>query len=299
LRSVVVSGPRQQLGLSVAVSADGEMGRRLAPSSVNRVLSAVSSFYEYVILTGWGGANPIERRPDPALARVSERRRPALGSSSRQRPVRRTVRVKTVERLPRPLEPEAVEALVAAARSSRDRALLLVMVEGGLRPGEALGLCLDDIAYGKRRVIIRHRDDHPRGVRAKSRTERVVDLHEGPALAALSAYVMNERPAEAITPLIFVVGAGPRRGQPLSYDGLVRMFARCAERAGIRQPWVTPHSLRHTHATRMWEAGMRELTLQRRLGHASAESTRRYTRVSDSQVVSEYRTALGQHGDNA
>jgi integrase len=43
----------------------------------------------------------------------------------------------------------------------------------------------------------------------------------------------------------------------------------------------------------MWEGGMRELTLQRRLGHASPEATRVYTRVSDSIVVAEYRRALG------
>jgi integrase len=56
---------------------------------------------------------------------------------------------------------------------------------------------------------------------------------------------------------------------------------------------MTPHSLRHTHATRMWEGGMRELTLQKRLGHASAESTRLYTRISDPAVVADYRRALG------
>jgi integrase len=45
----------------------------------------------------------------------------------------------------------------------------------------------------------------------------------------------------------------------------------------------------------MWEGGMRELTLQRRLGHASVESRRVYTRVSDHQVVADYRRALGQN----
>jgi integrase len=290
LRAVVSTGPAQRLGLSVA----GRSGRRLSPASVNRALAAVSSFYEFVILGGLGeGGNPIEQRPDPALARVSERHHPALGSSSRQRPVRRSVRVKTVERLPRPLDEPVVQALLGAARCLRDRALLLLMLEGGLRPGEALGLRLEDIAYGRRRVTVRHRDDHPAGVRSKSRTERVVDLHEGQALAALSAYVMSERPQDSVSSLVFVIGAGARRGQPLSYDGLVRMFARCAQRAGVRQPGITPHTLRHTHATRMWEAGMRELALQRRLGHASPESTRRYTRVSDPLVVAEYQRALG------
>jgi integrase len=74
---------------------------------------------------------------------------------------------------------------------------------------------------------------------------------------------------------------------------LVKLFARHCERVGIRQPWVTPHALRHTHATRLWENGMRELTLQKRLGHASPDSTRVYTKVSDPLVVAEYRQALG------
>nr|WTB28408.1 hypothetical protein OG781_01405 [Streptomyces sp. NBC_00830]WTB35674.1 hypothetical protein OG781_45175 [Streptomyces sp. NBC_00830] len=68
------------------------------------------------------------------------------------------------------------------------------MLHGGLRPGEVLGLHLDDLAYGRRRVVVRHRDDHPKGVRSKSRVERVVDLHEAATLATVSAYVMNERP---------------------------------------------------------------------------------------------------------
>ena len=73
----------------------------------------------------------------------------------------------------------------------------------------------------------------------------------------------------------------------------MKLFARACTRAGIREAWVTPHTLRHTHATRMWEGGMRELTLQKRLGHASMESTRLYTRVSDHEVVADYRRALG------
>jgi integrase/recombinase XerD len=168
------------------------------------------------------------------------------------------------------------------------------MLDGGLRPGEALGLHLTDVAYGRRRVTIRVRFDHPRGVRSKSRTERVVDLHEAATLEAVSAYVMHERPYDTVSPILFLVGGnGPRRHEALSYAALVRLFARASDRAGIRTPWVTPHALRHTHATRMWEAGMRELTLQRRLGHASPEATREYTRVSDPIVVAEYRRALG------
>lgn len=85
--------------------------------------------------------------------------------------------------------------------------------------------------------MVRHRDDHPKGVRSKSRVERVVDLHETANLAAVSAYVMNERPDDADTRLVFLIGGrGTRRLEAPGYNGLVRMFSRACTRAGIREP---------------------------------------------------------------
>lgn len=70
-----------------------------------------------------------------------------MGPASRQQPVRRSVYVKTVQRVPRPLDDAQVQALLEHLRCLRDRALVLLMLQGGLRPGEALGLHLEDIAY--------------------------------------------------------------------------------------------------------------------------------------------------------
>jgi integrase len=295
LRTTPKRRPVQRLGLTLVTLADGEPATCLSAPTINRILAAVSSFYEYAMVSGqWDQPNPIEQRPDPALQRVADRHRPFVGGASRQRPVRRSVRVKTVRRLPRPLSDDQVTALLKALRCQRDRALVRLMLDGGLRPGEALGLHVADVAYGRRRVVIRHRNDHPKGARAKSRTERVVDLHEPATLETVSRYAMTERPAEATSPFLFLVGGRGRcRLEPLSYAALAKLFARACERAAIREPWLTPHSLRHTHATRMWEGGMRELTLQKRLGHASPESTRLYTRVSEPAVVADYRRALG------
>ena len=193
-----------------------------------------------------------------------------LGNASKQRPIRRAVRVRTVQRVPRPMSEEQVLHLLDSLHLLRDKAMVLLMVQGGLRPGEVLNLHLEDIQYGRRRVVIRHRTDHPKGVRTKSRTQRIVDLHEPEALQALSAYIMQERPTETESPFVFLVGGrGMRRCEPLGYHALVKLFERHCERLHIREPWMTPHALRHTHATKMWEGGMRELTLQKHLGHAS------------------------------
>jgi integrase len=275
----------------------GTAAPALAPSTVNHIISTVSAFYEYLILDSQLTTieNPILKVPDHERARVSGAHRPFMGYASRQRPIRRAIRVKTPDLLPRPLSDEKLELLMSGVRRRRDRAMLLLMLKGGLRPGEVLCLHLEDIQYGRKRVIVRYRTDHPKGARTKSRTERVVDLLEPDVLAAMSDYVTNERPHETGSEYVFLVcGNGSRRSEPLSYQALRRMFTRRCESLGIREPWVTPHTLRHTHATRMWEGGMRELTLQKRLGHASPESTRRYTRVSDAMVVAEYRRAIGQ-----
>lgn len=310
LRELPVKRVVRGMDLSVCTTdpAISQSATKLAPASINRIFAAVSSFYDYLNLAGLlplqaeetsqplpPAANPILKVADQATSKVSDRHRPFMGRVSFQQPLHRPVRVKTVLRLPRPLPDEQVKLLLEDLASWRDRAMILLMLQGGLRAGEVLNLHLEDIQYGRRRVVIRYRTDHPAGVRTKSRTERVVDLHEPQTLEALSNYVMQDRPRE-VSPdntFVFLVGGhGKRRDQPLSYHALVKLFARHCEKLVIRSPWVTPHALRHTHATRMWESGMRELALQKRLGHASPNSTRLYTRVSDPQMLEEYRRAL-------
>jgi len=296
LHNVQSRGPTRSLGPVLAVSA-GQPVRRLAPATVNRALAAVSSFYEYLILSEHceAGQNPILKQFDWETARVPARHRPFMGRASRQQPIRRVLRVRTIQRVPRPMDATQISRLLEDLKLGRDKAMILLMLNGGLRPGEVLNLHLEDIQYGRRRIIIRYRTDHPRGVRTKSRVERVVDLHDDMTLQTLSDYVMHERPTGGITTHAFLLGGrGRRRNEPLSYHALVKMFARRCARLGIRTPWVTPHALRHTHATTMWDGGMRELSLQKRLGHASPDSTRIYTRVSDSRVVAEYSRVLGQ-----
>jgi integrase/recombinase XerD len=283
--------PAQRLGLALT----GSEGRVLAAATVARVLAAVSSFYEWAVVAElFDAENPMRRQPDPALARVAERHRPFTVGASRQQPVRRQIQVKLPLRLPRPLGESEVEVLLESMTCLRDLAMVLLMLDGGLRPGEVLGLHLEDISYGRRCVTVRKRDDHPGGARGKSRQERVVDVLEPRTLDAVNRYVLRERPSRSASPFVFLVGGhGDRACEPLSYAALVRMFARRLDGLSLRSPDKTPHALRHTHASLMWEAGMRELALQRRLGHASPESTRIYTRVSDAQVRDEYRAALG------
>ncbi len=178
LRAIPSRRQGNRLSIVLCTTEAGRSTTHLSAASINRILAAVSSFYEYLILSGQliGSENPIQKVNDPATARVSEHHRPFMGHASRQRPIRRVVRVKTVQRVPRPMSEEHIQQILSSLRTLRDKAMILLMLQGGLRPGEVLNLHLEDIQYGRRRVIIRYRDDHPKGVRTKSRRERVVDL---------------------------------------------------------------------------------------------------------------------------
>lgn len=295
----VQHGGVRRAGADAMIVNDAENpAARLSVDSVARALAAVSSFYEYAIAVEQytDAEHPLQKVPDLASVRVSDRRQPRLGNASRQRPLRRTVRVQKVHRLPRPADRDRhIDPLLNNLTSRRDRAIYLLMLNGGLRSAETLCLQLDDIAYGPRRIFVRNRpeDRHPKGARGKSRHDRVVDLRDGPTLTAISDYVMHERPADTGSRWLFLVGGqGGRRGEPLGYQAVVRGFSRRCQRLGIREPWLTPHAFRHSHATEMWDGGMREMTLQKRLGHASPESTRIYTRVTDEQVVKDYQAVL-------
>ena len=136
LTHLPVRRPGKQQALAVVTSNAGGSGRRRAGGSINRTMAAVSSFYEFVITVEvYEGDNPVRKVDDVASGRVAERHRPFMGRASRQRPVRRAVRVRTVRGLPRPMAPEDVTKLFATFTTLRDRAIFLLMLDGGLRPG--------------------------------------------------------------------------------------------------------------------------------------------------------------------
>ena len=119
-------------------------------------------------------------------------------------------------RLPRILSPAEVDALTAALRTHRDRAMVAAMVLGGLRRCEVLGLRLEDLRVAERRVFI---------AEGKGGRQRLIPV-SGRFFAAVAAYLDAERPPGARTDRVFVVLKGPRRGQPLSAKGMDEILVR-------------------------------------------------------------------------
>jgi hypothetical protein len=122
LRRVPSRRPAQRLGLAVVADGQDGPGRLLSPATVDRILAAVSSFYDWAILAEEYecGVSPVQMRADPALARVPERHQPYMGRASRQQPVHRVVQVKRPRRLPRPMNEPDLEALLSGLKRLQD-----------------------------------------------------------------------------------------------------------------------------------------------------------------------------------
>ena len=105
---------------------------------------------------------------------------------------------------------------------------------------------------------------------------------------AVGDYLRDERPS-CDTDRVFVVLKGPRRGLPLSAEGLDEVMEGARRRAGLAR--ATCHQLRHTCLTRLREAGMALEAVQAQAGHRSIESTRVYLHLTNDWLAKEYRCA--------
>ena len=159
-------------------------------------------------------------------------RRQGGSARSRTAPLVRVPRT-----LPRILSPGEADRLVAALRTHRDRAMVLAMLLAGLRRCEVLGLRFADVQLADRRLAV---------VEGKGGHHRIVPVANR-FFDALGVYLHDERPGTAPTDRVFVVLKGPRRGLPLSAEGLDEILSGARHRAGLDH--ATCHELRHTCLT--------------------------------------------------
>jgi integrase/recombinase XerD len=246
--------------------ADRESG--LSARTIARRLSSVSGLYAYLVARG---DTPVRVNPVP---RGLLTRRQGGTMRSRVAPLVRVPRT-----LPRILSPEEADRLIAALRTHRDRAIVLAMLLAGLRRCEALGLRFEDVQVADRRLmVVEGKGGHHRVVPAANRF-----------FEELGAYLHGERPQAADTDRVFVVLKGPRRGMPLSAEGLDEVLDGARRRAGLGH--ATCHELRHTCLTRLREADMALEAVQAQAGHRSIESTRVYLHLTNDWLAGEYRRA--------
>ncbi len=239
-------GVREPAGFSRALLRDHifllkDLG--LSPASIRRAISAIRTYFGFLVGEGMLKSDPSDRLEGPQRWRT----------------------------LPETLSVSEVEALLTSPPSDdrlawRDRALLELAYGAGLRVSELCGLRLNDLILPEQLVR----------VLGKGSKERLVPLGRT-MIGVVSVYLHQVRPEldRGASENRVILNA---RGEPLSRVGAWGIVKKAVERAGIRKR-VTPHTLRHSFATHLLEGGADLRAVQEMLGHADLSTTQIYTHV--------------------
>ncbi|MEV1290264.1 tyrosine-type recombinase/integrase [Micromonospora sp. NPDC049679] len=230
---------------------DPRSGRPLTPATVARKLSALSSWYGFLVKLRAVDANPVSGADRPHVDRDHSA---TVG-----------------------LTPEEVDALLAAAEAdtgptaARNRAALALLADLGLRVGELVSLDIADLGHerGHRSVRFIGKGGRPRRRALTPGTAYAVDAY----LAERA--VADGVPVGQLSGPLLVTASGGR----LDRHAVFRMVRRLAQAAGI-PAWakLSPHSLRHAFATTARAEGVPLEDVQDAMGHADPRTTRRYDR---------------------
>ena len=233
--------------------------RGLAPSTIERKLSAVKTFHVFAFKEGIASHNPATNLP----------------------------RMKKAQLLPDVLNIQQIEALIKVLHADetpvglRNSALFEVLYGCGVRVSELCNLDIIDIDFEASALR----------VTGKGSKQRIVPLGDI-AAQALRVYLDRARSSlrtkHALPPRTSAVFL-TTRGKRMYREAVHRVIAEVSEKAGIAG--VHPHTLRHSYATHMLEAGADLRSLQEMLGHADLSTTQIYTHVDQSHIRQEYLTA--------
>lgn len=171
-------------------------------------------------------------------------------------------RPRKARQLPTVLSAGEVRALLNAIANPKHRAMVMLMYSAGLRVGEVVRLRAADLDSERQLVHVRA---------GKGRKDRYTLLSDV-AFRSVSIYAHAFNPEPWLFP-------GPRPDRHISPRSVQKVVARAASAAGIKKR-LTPHTLRHTFATHLLEAGTDLRYIQELLGHSSSRTTEIYTHVT-------------------
>ena len=225
--------------------------RKLARTSIARHLSALRTFFKYLMREGLAEVNPARGVATP----------------------------KREKHLPSVMQTSEIALLLEQPDLStnlgiRDRAWLELLYASGLRISELVGIDIDDIELRARLVK----------VRGKGSKERIVPFGSK-AEEAVRAY-LAVREGDAEENALFL----NYRGARITTRSVRRLFEGYLRDASLRAG-ISPHTMRHSFATHLLNAGADLRGIQELLGHASLSTTQKYTHLNDWQLIAVYKKA--------
>jgi site-specific recombinase XerD len=192
-------------------------------------------------------------------------------------PVLHRYYVEMERRLPRPMSEEDQRIFIAHLKTPRDRAVFLLMLRTGLRAGEVSRLQVSDIHWPHKNLIVYN---------GKGKVDRVVYFSDD-AAQGLQVWLHTRGYISA-----YCFAAHFKRDRPVNPMMIIQWMANILSQCGLGDKGYTPHTLRHTFATNMLNAGMDLTVLRDLMGHKNSNMTLTYALLSNQTIRNSYERAV-------
>lgn len=258
--------------------------------TINLIIIAVLGFYEFLAKGNELPALDVykEQRRNPQFKSFLHELIPN-SNLIRKNILHRKTQQKEVEALTR----DQYKLLLENCCTVRDKALLAVLFEGGLRLSEALGLFIEDIEPYNNKIKVKPRENLENGATVKNKAKG--DLYVPPYVMKYITDYLIEEMVDVDTNFLFVNLQGEHKGQPMKPITIQKLFNRLGNKVGIK---VHPHMCRHGHGTELAENGWDLVEIKDRLRHTNVQSTTVYTHLSDEHKKNKINDLYEKKGIN-
>ncbi|OYE03566.1 tyrosine-type recombinase/integrase [Nostoc sp. 'Peltigera membranacea cyanobiont' 232] len=271
-----------------------EVVAKRTESTVNVILTSVCMLYDFHEKTGKVPHIPLYR----SQVMPGRKYKSFLHHITKSKSTRtRLLKLKEPKHYPETLSSEQVKQLIDNCKRIRDKFLICLLHESGMRIGQALGLRHEDIQSWDNLIKVIPRDDNANGARAKGNSPYNVDVTKE-LMGLYSQYLQDEFMeilGDDLSDYVFVNLWDGEIGSAMTYNNVMDLFNRLKRKTGIA---AHPHMLRHTHATELVREGVGMAYVQKRLNHASIQTTiDTYVHVNNEDMKREYNQYLNNRYD--
>lgn len=253
-------------------------------STINTILTCIYSFYDY-----HAEINNIKLDNSNKFKNMPRKFKGFLYHINKNKAVKtKRIKIKTSDKSPKTLTEEQISKIINKCNNLRDKLLVTLLYETGMRIGQALGLRHKDIRSWDNEIDIIPRKDNINGVCAKSDEENILHVSED-LMVLYTNYLLYEF-GDIDSDYVFVNLWNGEIGKAMSYQNAVDLIKRLTKDLDISVHW---HMFRHTHAKKLLTSGWDPSYVQKRLGHKNIQTTiNTYGNIDDKDLKEAYEKYL-------